>query len=276
MSGKGTRLPHDSAVHPKWLQQLIANREEIQARQENLYRLYENVDYESYWTGTHWLNVDQIEHSVLRRILPATGYRVVDIGCGYGRLADCYVNRFRHAVLLDSSASLLSQAAEKTGRCGARVVADLHRLPFRDGSFDTGLMVRVFHHVEDPAACLREVNRVLTGDGQFILNYRNKRDVLSMIRWVGRRNTYNPFKKEPVEASLMVTAHHPCFIDQAMRDAGFRIVKCVGTTGALVRLAAKKGPARWALDLSVRASPLLGGARLTSWLFCLVRKRDSK
>ncbi|NLF14559.1 MAG: class I SAM-dependent methyltransferase [Anaerolineaceae bacterium] len=234
------------------------------------------MDYESYWSGTHWLNVDQIEHSVLRRILPATGYRVVDIGCGYGRLADCYMDRFEHAVLLDSSASLLSQAAERTGRCGARVVADLHRLPFRDGSFDTGLMVRVFHHVEDPGGCLREVNRVLTSNGQFVLNYRNKRDVLSMIRWLSRRRTYNPFKKDPVEASLMVTAHHPGFIDQAMREAGFRIVRSAGTTGALVRLAAGKGPARLALALSVRASPLFGGAKLTSWLFCLARKGDSK
>jgi ubiquinone/menaquinone biosynthesis C-methylase UbiE len=265
---KATADRHVGMVRDKFIQQLGANLEKIRARRQSLYQLYENVDYESYWTGVDRLSVDQLEQTIVQQLLPPTGYRLVDVGCGYGRLADCYVGRFKQAILLDSSPSLLGQAVERTGGRLACVVADLNHMPFRDGSFDTTLMVRVFHHVEDSTACLRELNRVLSNDGHLVLSYRNKRDARSIIRWFLGRSAYNPFSGEPVEVSPMLTGHHPRFVDRAMRDAGFSITRYAGVTGALERLATKVGCAGPGLAVSVRIAAFFGGTKLTPWIFC--------
>jgi SAM-dependent methyltransferase len=48
-------------------------------------------------------------------------------------------------------------------------VADLARLPFRDGSFDACLNVVTLEHVREPAAVLAELRRVLKPSGRLLL-----------------------------------------------------------------------------------------------------------
>lgn len=51
-----------------------------------------------------------------------------------------------------------------------RVSADVGSLPFPDGSFDLVTSNMVFEHLEDPAAALREANRVLDQEGVLIVH----------------------------------------------------------------------------------------------------------
>ena len=97
---------------------------------ETGYSLYEDVAYQEYWKNP-LSRQDALEQYIISRMLPASGRRIIDLGCGYGRLAPCYVDRFDQVVLCDGSLSLLRDARAALGNRAFFVAADIARLPFR-------------------------------------------------------------------------------------------------------------------------------------------------
>ncbi|MGK4582802.1 methyltransferase domain-containing protein [Kitasatospora sp. HPMI-4] len=100
------------------------------------------------------------------------GQRLLDIGCGPGTItADLaeLVGPTGRVVAVDTSAEVLEQAAGyAAGRGLSNVlfeVADVHRLPYRDGEFDVVHAHQVLQHVADPVAALREMRRVTASGG---------------------------------------------------------------------------------------------------------------
>jgi SAM-dependent methyltransferase len=77
-----------------------------------------------------------------------------------------------------------------------RVAANLFHLPFRDGSFTAATMVRVYHHLLDPVAAFREVGRVLHGGARFVVSYKPRPSLGTLIDDVGRavRRDVAPFR----------------------------------------------------------------------------------
>lgn len=92
---------------------------------------------------------------------------VVEIGIGTGVIA-LGLQELGHRVLgVDLGFAVARRAV---GRIGPRVaVADAQRLPFRDRSVTQALSVWVLHVVADVEAVLREVERVLTPDGRYLV-----------------------------------------------------------------------------------------------------------
>lgn len=92
----------------------------------------------------------------------ATG-RVLDVGCGTGRNLGALPPGVR-AVGIDPCLDSLRTARSRAP--GARLVqARAEALPFRSGAFDTVTSGLVFCSVDDPAAALREIGRVLNPGG---------------------------------------------------------------------------------------------------------------
>ena len=141
----------------------------------HMHRSYEGIEYKEFWGADKEKHtLDLLEHDFVRALLPASGQRILDIGCGYGRLADCYLDRFHQAVMLDGSMTLLRQAQEKNGKKAIYVAADANHLPFRYSSFDCVLLFRVFHHIPDSQRILFEIKQLLGFKGTFIFDYFNK------------------------------------------------------------------------------------------------------
>lgn len=183
---------------------------------------YEDSTYRTdFWEGQGREYEDQAERIALGRLLPPTGHRLMEIGAGYGRLADLYAG-YKQVVLLDYAKSQLRQAQEQLGRDGPYiyVAADLYALPLVDNLLDTAVTVRVLHHVQDIPAALAEVARVLRSGGTYVTEYANKRHLKAILRWILRRQVWNPFAPEPVEFVKLNFDFHPAWMEARLREAG--------------------------------------------------------
>jgi ubiquinone/menaquinone biosynthesis C-methylase UbiE len=114
-----------------------------------------------------------VHDAVLRALRAEPCARVLDIGCGTGRLAERLVaERVPSVVGCDFSAGMLAQAAERLASAGSRVAlarGDATRLPFADATFDAAVSTEAFHWFPDQAAALRELRRVLRPGGRVLL-----------------------------------------------------------------------------------------------------------
>jgi SAM-dependent methyltransferase len=232
------------------------------------YLLYEGIEYKDFWRESEKRSrLDELERDIICKMLPSTGYRIVDLGCGYGRLSECYQNRFNQIILVDSSISLLRQAQETTNGRGWFIAGDINNLPFREGSFDTLLMVRVFHHLSDSRSCLSEVARVLSKDGAFIFSYSNKRNLARIGAYLVGRDPKNPFTIETQGLDTTLIRHHPRFVDTLLEETGFDVLKYLGS-GVVDKLTDKRGPFQIWLKLGQLTAPIFGKTKLAPWVFC--------
>jgi SAM-dependent methyltransferase len=86
--------------------------------------------------------------------------RVLDVGCGTGRLTKVLLSEGFDVVGIDPSESLL-QEAEKKGIPSERLIhGDGRTLPFSDASFDVVCQSGVLHHVAKPKHVVSEMLRV--------------------------------------------------------------------------------------------------------------------
>ncbi|MGH2992415.1 MAG: class I SAM-dependent methyltransferase [Solirubrobacterales bacterium] len=112
-----------------------------------------------------------------RRAMVATveaspGDRVLDVATGTGMVAAELVRRYGCRVVgLDQSEEMLAGAREKLARrpaLAARVElvrGEAERLPFGDGEFDALTFTYLLRYVDDPAATLAELARVVRPSG---------------------------------------------------------------------------------------------------------------
>ena len=161
------------------------------------------AEYDLAYRDVFWADrdyEDRCDRIALRALLPAQGDRLIEVGAGFGRLADEY-DGFREVTLFDPSTPLLQAAAERLG-IDPRfrfVAGDAHRLPFEDGSFDTVVCVRVVHNLADPGQVFREFARVLSPGATLVLEFANKRHLKAILRWAARRQQWSPFTPEAHE-----------------------------------------------------------------------------
>jgi SAM-dependent methyltransferase len=182
---------------------------------------YEGSGYRhEFWEGQGREYEDQIERALLARLIPPTGGRIVEIGAGFGRLADLYTG-YDQIILFDYSRTLLADAVARWGEDSRFVFAagNIYHLPLASHTIDTLVMVRVMHHLADVPAALKQVARCLHPGSRAILEYANKRNLKAIGRWLLRRQAWSPFAPEPVEFVKLNFDFHPDWMDRQMASA---------------------------------------------------------
>ncbi len=237
---------------------------------------YEGSDYQqSFWEKGGREYEDRAEAIALKRMLPGKGKLMLELGAGAGRNTPRYIG-FERIVLLDYSTTQLIQAQEKLGRSSKfiYVAADIYRLPFRNRQFDAATMIRALHHMADAPKALRQIRNVLRSNAVFILEFANKLNFKSMLRfWLGRQG-WNPFSLEPVEFVKLNFDFHPKAIRSWLGGLGLAIEKTLTVSHFRLGLLKRLVPARLLAALDGIFQPTGKFFQFTPSVFVKARVQD--
>lgn len=103
------------------------------------------------------------------------GASVLDVGCGVGEVCVELAERVApngRVAGVDLSEAMIEAARRTVASAGKAVdlrVASVYALPFADGTFDAVRAERVFQHLDNPEAGLREMMRVTRPGGRLLV-----------------------------------------------------------------------------------------------------------
>lgn len=99
----------------------------------------------------------------------STVYRLLEIGCGNGKLweSNSYNLRNREIFLLDSSEGMIDDVRQKLGNEYNYIVANCQSIPFKNNYFDTIIANHMLFYLKDLKQGLSEITRVLKTNGTF-------------------------------------------------------------------------------------------------------------
>ncbi|GJM40414.1 MAG: hypothetical protein DHS20C20_06960 [Ardenticatenaceae bacterium] len=184
---------------------------------------YEGSDYRTrFWEGQGRDYEDQVERIALNRLMPPTGGTLIEIGAGFGRLADEYLG-YQKVVLFDYSRSLLREAQAHLGDDPrfVYVAGNWYQMPFVAGLFDTMVQIRTLHHAADVPALFEQLARIARPNGRYVLEFANKQNLKAILRYGLRRQDWSPFDLAPIEFVALNFDFHPRWIRQQLELASF-------------------------------------------------------
>jgi SAM-dependent methyltransferase len=187
-------------------------------------------NYQDYWTGREYEHA--AEELAIRRLLRGKKFKhAVDVGGGYGRLSK-FLTKFADKVTLAEP----SQQQLDIGKIYLKDTPQVDRkllqasdLKMKEGSVDLVLVVRVLHHLPDPAPEFNEISRVLESGGTFILEFANDAHFLNRVRYGlhGKRVPKTPVdirsEENKSKGEIPFVNHHPKVILKMLEDAGFEL-----------------------------------------------------
>jgi len=198
-----------------------------------------SYDYSQYWEKRRYEHLS--EKYLLDKLFKGkSGNWFLDIGGSYGRLASTYVKNYRNPVILDYSAKTLRKNYEVLQNKYPNIhliAANAYKMPFKENVFDGGLLVRVLHHIENPAEYFKELKRIMKNGSQYIQEFANKMHIKARIRAL-LKGDKDFFTKEPyAQPSIAITEgteddvegifynFHPAYMREIMIKNGFIIKK---------------------------------------------------
>lgn len=138
------------------------------------------------------------------------GNKILDVGCGNGRLYQLFKDKKVIYIGIDNSEKLIEIAKKEWERNKAEfLVADILNLPFENESFNIVASIAVLHHLpghELRFKALKEISRVLKPGGILFLTIWNLWRLKS-LPYVIKYDTLKIFKQSPLD-------WHDCWIPE--------------------------------------------------------------
>lgn len=98
---------------------------------------------------------------------------ILDVACGPGLLACAFARVAQHATGVDMTPAMLEQARKTQQEQGLKNVSwqqgDVYSLPFPAAQFSIVSSRFAFHHLQDPLAALKEMQRVCKRGGKILV-----------------------------------------------------------------------------------------------------------
>lgn len=110
---------------------------------------------------------------IIEELNPKNGEKLIDLGCGTGYYLFLLSNLGVSLRLtgLDNNQKAMGEARESLSSKNIKFVfGDLHRMPFKNESFDKAVMSEVLEHLENDQRVLEEVLRILKPGGILVVS----------------------------------------------------------------------------------------------------------
>ena len=114
-------------------------------------------------------HMDRTEKDCLEAVLKEEEFtcrKIIDVGCGTGRYFSFFPD-VEVAIGVDISVEMLRLAKEDNPDVSF-IVADITKLPFKDGVFDCVLSTRTLQHVVDQRTAVGELARLVAKEGRLV------------------------------------------------------------------------------------------------------------
>lgn len=243
---------------------------------------YDCFDYPSYWIGRKYEH--GCEKIALQSFLKKIGnvHDLVDIGGGFGRLAEVYTHCAERCEVLEPSDKLRKIGQEKNLSQNLFFKrGSLPKLPFKDETFDIALLIRVIHHLDDPSLSFLEINRILKKGGFFILEMANKTHFLACLKALlkldfGFARDWAAIERRSRESILAQKItfinHHPQKIISDLVDSNFKVREVLSVSNFRYGLVKKMIPLLCLLSLEKKLQRPLAKFFFAPSIFILAEK----
>lgn len=157
----------------------------------DLYKdLYQKENYYWWHVGKRRLITSLIKNYIMNKDLKRKKLKILDVGCGSGKLMED-LKDFGRVSGVDSSKKALTFCKQRGLRNIYR--ADISdKLPFSEETFDLALLIDVLEHTKDDGKVLRNLKRVLKKNGFLILTIPAYQALFSYWdKMLGHKRRYN-------------------------------------------------------------------------------------
>jgi glycogen(starch) synthase len=171
---------------------------------------------------------DKKRTAVVERFSVQPRMRLLDVGGGYGRLAEPLA-RYHDVTLCDISPEMIEEARRRCPPTINLVLADASRLPFGDGEFDAVLALDLLPHLPDLEAGITELARVARPGSTVVFDTTNAVPwwVLgypSYVGWRPKRLVRTMLGQGVLpEWKRLVTHHTAADVRQALASSGLQL-----------------------------------------------------
>jgi SAM-dependent methyltransferase len=194
-------------------------------------------NYRDYWNGREY--EDAAERVAIKRLLKGKHFRhAVDVGGGYGRLCIFLANYADKVTLAEPSQQQLDIAKNflKDHSEINRELLQAADLKFPAGSIDLVTIVRILHHIPDPAPEFKEIARILADDGYFLMEFANYTHFRNRVKYLlkGKKLPGEPVDIRSLENKneheLPFVNHNPKTLIKQLAHAGLRVEKVLSVS----------------------------------------------
>ena len=134
---------------------LVALSDGWKQEADNWIRWARTPGHDSYW---------RFHRDQFLELLPRPGKLTVDVGCGEGRLPRDMIRLGHNVIGIDSTPALV-EAARRADPAGDYRCASATELPLPDATCDLIVAFMSLHDIDDLAAAVAEISRVLVDGG---------------------------------------------------------------------------------------------------------------
>lgn len=236
-------------------------------------------NYLKYWDGRDY--EDAAERMALARLLGDKKFKhAADIGGGYGRLCVFLKHYAKKVTLAEPSQQQLDIGKDflKNHANIDMVLTQADNLQFKDKTLDLITMIRVMHHLPEPAKEFKELHRVLSDDGYLVLemaNYAHGRNRLKHLL------TNKRLPEEPIDIrseankkkeEIPFVNHNPKTVVKQLAHAGLKVEKVLSVSNLRSTTLKKLLPKSVMLTFEKPLQVALAKAYFGPSVFFLIRK----
>lgn len=248
----------------------------------------EHFDYQKYWRGRKYEFLCEKDVLIsffekVERTTPLSKAELLDIGAGFGRLAQFYLPLVQKAVLLEPAIQLRRAARKRLERVSNyRLRGEtIEGVNFKGKKFGIVLIVRVLHHIASPRAVFHKISKLVEPGGFLIVEFPNKLHIKNLWRlaWAGKLKEIFSREREDRRSAESIKRktipffnYHPFWITEQLQKEGLVVLEKVSVSNCRSLFFKKALSLKTLLFIERKLRPLFSRLNLGPSIFLLCQK----